>query len=187
MGMFSVGLVLFFIPHSFTMWRSARGRLVERLGVLPYRGLYSLVALGGFVLMVLGYGDAPRIEVWAPPYWLRHVAMLLMVPALVLLVAAYVPGHIKARVRNPMLLAVKTWAFAHLLANGDLASMILFGAFLTWSVIDLIAVKRGGRGAVVAQPRMAFDVVALVGGLGLYAGLLGGLHQYVAGVALLAP
>lgn len=153
---------------------------------MPYRALYSLLALGGFVLMVIGYGGAPRIEVWAPPYWLRHVNMLLMLPVLVLLVAAYVPGHIKARVGNPMLIAVKTWAFAHLLVNGDMASMILFGAFLTWSVVDLIAVKRSGRSSVVGRPRVVFDAVAVVVGLALYAGLLLGLHQYVAGVPLLA-
>jgi uncharacterized membrane protein len=182
-----LGLVLFFAAHSFTMFRTARSRVVERLGVLPYRGLYSLLALVGFVLIVLGYGDAPRIALWTPPYWLRHVTMVLMLPVFVLLVAAYLPGHLKARVGNPMLIALKTWAFAHLLANGDLASVLLFGAFLAWAVIDLVAVKRGGRTPVVAAPRALYDVVAVIAGLALYAGFVSGLHRLVSGVPLIAP
>lgn len=181
MTLLIVGLAIFFAVHTFTMFRDARQRAVDRLGALPYRGLYSLISLGGFVLLVMGYGDAPKIALWAPPVWTRHVAMVLMIPVFVLLVAANVPGNIKARLGNPMLIAVKTWALAHLIANGDLASVILFGSFLAWSVVDLIAVKRSGRSSVVAEPKAAFDVVAVVVGLGIYALLLVWAHPWVSG------
>ncbi len=182
----TAGLALFFATHVFTMFRDARAALVARLGALPYRGLYSLLSLLGFVLIVHGYGHAPRIDVWLPPASLRHLTMLLMLPVFVLLVAAYVPGHIKAKVKNPMLMALKTWALAHLLVNGDLASMLLFSAFLTFGVVDLIAVKRSGRSAVVAEPRVLFDVLALVIGLGVYVGFVMGLHRALIGVPILA-
>ena len=182
----TAGLALFFAAHTFSMFRDARAALVSRLGALPYRGLYSLVSLAGFVLIVHGYGHAPRIDVWLPPVGLRHVTMLLMLPVFVLLAAAYVPGHIKAKVGNPMLMALKIWALAHLLVNGDLASMLLFSAFLAFGVIDLIAVKRSGRSAVVAAPRVLFDVLAVVVGLLIYGGFVMGLHRVVAGVPVIA-
>lgn len=180
------GLALFFAAHTFSMFRDARARLVERLGALPYRGLYSLVSLAGFALIVHGYGQAPRIDVWLPPVALRHVTMLLMLPVFVLLAAAYVPGHIKARVGNPMLMALKTWALAHLLINGDLASLLLFGAFLAFGVVDLIAVKRTGRSSVVAEPRALFDVLAVVVGLVIYGAFIMGLHRALIGVPIIA-
>ena len=181
------GLVIFFAAHSFTMFRDLRQVLVDRIGALPYRGLYSLLSLGGFVLIIIGFGDAPRIELWAPPTWMRYVTILLMLPALVMVIAANMPGYIKAKLKNPMLIGLKTWAFAHLLSNGDLASMLLFGTFLVWAVIDLIAVKRSGRSAVVAQPRAMFDGIALIIGLGVYAVLFAYAHVYIAGLPLMAP
>ncbi len=184
MTLLLTGLLLFFAAHTFSMFRGPRQRVVDTLGALPYRGLYSLVSLTGFVLIVMGYGDAPRIAVWTPPAVLRPIALLVMLPVFVLLVAAYVPGHIKARLRNPMLIALKTWAFAHLLVNGDLASMLLFGAFLAWAVVDLIAVKRSGRGSVVAAPRATFDAVAVVVGLAIYMFILRYGHVYLAGIPL---
>lgn len=182
---FVAGLVLFFAVHSFTMFRAARQAAVDKLGAIPYRVVYSLVSIAGFALIVHGFGQAPRVDLWAPPVWMRHLTMLLMLPVFVLLVAANVPGKIKAAVKNPMLLAVKTWALAHLLANGDLASVLLFGTFLAWGVVDLIAVKRSGRSAVVAQPRAVFDGVAVVVGLGLYVAFIMGLHQKLIGVPVL--
>lgn len=183
----TAGLVVFFAAHTFSMFRDARAALVARLGALPYRGLYSLVSLVGFVLIVHGYAHAPRINVWLPPIALRHVTMLLMVPVFVLLTAAYVPGHIKARVGNPMLMALKTWALAHLLVNGDMASMLLFSAFLAFAVVDLIAVKRSGRSAVVEAPRALFDVLAVAVGVLIYAGFVMGLHRALIGVPIIAP
>lgn len=180
-----LGLVIFFAAHTFTMFREQRDRAIARLGALPYRGIFSLVSLAGFILIVIGYGDAPRVELWAPPVWLRYVAFALMLPVFVLLVAAFVPGNIKAKVKNPMLLAVKTWAFAHLLANGDAASALLFGAFLLWAVADLIAVKRSDRGAKVAAPKAVFDGVAIAAGLTVYAMVVQVLHVHIAGVPLI--
>jgi uncharacterized membrane protein len=185
MTLLVIGLAVFFAAHSFTMLRTARERLVARLGVLPYRGLHSLISLAGFIAIVIGYGDAPRIDLWLPPGWLRPVAMVLMLPVFVLLAAAYLPGNIKARVGNPMLIALKTWAFAHLLVNGDLASLLLFGSFLIWAVADLIAVKRSGRSAVVTAPRAVYDIVALVIGLIVYGLVVVRLHAYLAGVPLI--
>lgn len=182
----TAGLVLFFATHAFSMFRDARAALVARLGTLPYRGLYSLISLAGLLLIVHGYAQAPRIDVWLPPAGLRHVAMLLMLPIFVLLAAAYVPGHIKAKVGNPMLMALKIWALAHLLVNGDLASMLLFSAFLAFGVVDLIAVKRSGRSAVVDSPRVLFDVLAIVVGLVIYGGFVMGLHRVLTGVPIIA-
>ncbi|MCC6709876.1 MAG: NnrU family protein [Gammaproteobacteria bacterium] len=182
----TAGLALFFAAHTFSMFRDARASLVARLGALPYRGLYSLVSLAGFALIVHGYAHAPRIDVWLPPVALRHVTMLLMLPVFVLLAAAYVPGHIKARLGNPMLLALKTWALAHLLINGDLASMLLFGAFLGFAVVDLMAVKRSGRSSVVEQPRALFDVLAVAVGLIIYGAFIMGLHRALVGVPVIS-
>jgi uncharacterized membrane protein len=178
------GLVIFFSAHTFTMFRDKRQQAIDTIGMLPYRGLYSLVSLGGFVLIVMGYGDAPRVELWPTPMWLRSVAMLLMLPVFVLVAAVYLPGHIKAKIKNPMLMAVKTWALAHLLANGDLASALLFGCFLVWAIIDLVAVKRSGRSSVVDNPKPAFDVAAIAMGLAIYAAILFFGHPYLSGVAL---
>lgn len=178
------GLALFFAAHTFTLFRVARAALIERLGALPYRGLFSLISLAGLVLIVHGYGQAPAFVVWSPPAGLRYVTMLLMLPVFILLAAAYLPGHIKSRLGNPMLMALKTWALAHLLSNGDLASMLLFGAFLAFGVVDLIAVKRSDRSSVVVAPRARFDVLAVVLGLLVYAAFVMGLHRVVTGVAI---
>ena len=182
----TAGLAIFFAAHTFTMFRQARETLVKRLGALPYRGLYSLVSLLGFALIVHGYGQAPRIDVWLPSPGLRHLTLLLMVPAFVLLAAAYLPGHIKATVRNPMLLALVTWALGHLLINGDLASILLFASFLLYAVINLIAVTRAGRSPQVPAPGVLFDVLAIVLGALIYAGFVMGLHGYLIGVPVLA-
>lgn len=179
-----LGLVIFFAAHTFTMFRGARQSLVDRIGVLPYRGLYSVVSLGGFVLIVMGYGDAAKVALWNPPAIMRPIALALMLPALIILMSTYMPGNIKAKLKNPMLIALKTWAFAHLLVNGDLPSMLLFGSFLAWAVIDLIAVKRTERGAVVAEPKVMFDVIAVVAGIGVYLLIVRVLHVHISGVAL---
>ncbi len=182
----TAGLVLFLAAHTFSMFRDARAALIERLGALPYRGLYSLISLAGFVLIVHGYAQAPTITMWSPPAGLRYLTMLLMLPVFVLLAAAYLPGHLKARLGNPMLMAIKIWALAHLLVNGDLASVLLFGAFLAFAVVDLMAVKRSGRSAVVAAPRALFDVLAVVLGLLVYTAFVMGLHAALIGVPIIA-
>ena len=179
-----LGLIIFFAPHTFTMFRGARASLVDRLGEGPYKGLYSVIALVGLVVLIMGYADAPKIGIWAPPLWMQHVTMLLMLPVFVLAAAANMPGHIKAKVKNPLLMATKTWALAHLFINGDVASLLLFGAFLSFGVVDLIAVKRTGRSSVVAEPKAIYDVVAVVAGLAIYALIVFWAHVYIAGVPL---
>jgi uncharacterized membrane protein len=124
-------------------------------------------------------------DIWTPPVALRHVSLLLMLVSMILLVAAYVPSRIRQRVKHPMLLAVKLWALAHLLANGDLASIVLFGSFLAWAVFDLISVKkRGALGPLgTAEGRLWADGVAIVGGLAIYVAAVLFLHEKLFGVA----
>ena len=183
------GLAIFFATHYFTAFRlRTEGGLAQRMGRGPYMGLYSVVTLVGFVLMVWGFANLkPWIPIWTPPVWTRHIAMLLMLPATVLIVAAYLPtGFIKRAVRHPMLAAVKLWAFAHLIANGDLASIILFGAFLIYGVVDRIAVKRRGDvGAANATPNIIGDFLALGIGGGLYAAIIYYLHPLLFGVPVI--
>jgi uncharacterized membrane protein len=185
-----VGLVLFIGMHSVRMLAPAwRDRMAERLGEVPWQGLYSLVSIVGFVLLVWGYGlaRADPIAVYAPPMWTRHLSLLVMVPVFPLLLAAYLPGRIKQAVKHPMLAAVKLWAFAHLLANGNLADLILFGTFLAWAVADRISLKgRTPPPVHGAPPGKANDWIALAGGLLLYAAFVGGLHVWLIGVSPLA-
>lgn len=140
-----LGLALFLGAHAFTMAREPRAALIRRLGEGPYKGAYSLVSLLGIVLVAYGFGQYRAegwIDVWYPPVWTRHLALLLVWAAFVCFVAAYVPGRIKAALKHPMLAGVKFWALAHLLANGDLGSILLFGSILAWAVMARIAVKR---------------------------------------------
>lgn len=186
------GLAIFMAAHVFTTMRERRGDLVVSLGETRYKALYSIVSLFGFVLIVKGFGDyraAGMIPVWDPPAGLRHIALLLMWFAFVFLVAAYAPaGKLKRMVKHPMLLAVKIWATAHLLANGDLGSIILFGSFLAYAVYDRIAVKkRGEDAAIVAYAPNSFgkgDIIALVGGTIAY-GLMFKAHAWLIGVPVI--
>jgi len=186
-----LGLALFLGVHSIGILAPAwRDRTAARLGQGPWMGLYSLASLLGLVLIVWGYGQA-RLDptaLYAPPLWTRHLALLLMVPVFPLLLATYLPGRIQAAVGHPMLAAVKLWAFAHLLANGNVADVILFGAFLVWAAADRISLK--GRTAPVvpgAAAGKANDWIALVAGLALYVAFLGGVHLWLIGVSPLGP
>ncbi len=149
-----IGLVLFLGIHSTRIVAEGwRGRMVASIGEMRWKGLVSLVSLAGFVLLVWGYGLArtDTVALWTPPAGMRHLAALLTVPAFIFLVAAYVPRNaFRARLRHPMVLGVKTWALAHLLSNGTLADVVLFGAFLLWAVLDFMAARRRDRAAMVA-------------------------------------
>ncbi len=139
-----LGLVVFVGAHLLVTMRGPRAALVNRIGEWPYRSLFSLVSLVGIVL--LGYGFARYradglIPIWTPPGWTRQIVVVLMWPASILLAAAYIPGNIKRVVKHPMLLAVKTWAVAHLCANGDLGGIVLFGSFLLWAGYDRMTLK----------------------------------------------
>ena len=142
-----VGLALFLGVHSARIVAEpARRRFIAERGEGAWKGVYSVVSLVGLVLIVVGYRAAPDVILWVPPTWLRHVTLLLTAIAFVLLAAAYVPGNrIRAAVGHPMVLGVKVWAFAHLLANGTLASVVLFGAFLAWAVADFVSSRRRDR------------------------------------------
>ncbi len=149
-----VGLVLFLGAHSTRIFAEGwRTSMVERLGEKPWKGVVSVLSLAGFVLIIWGYGLARQspVPVWTPPRGMNHLAALLTLIAFVLLVAAYVPRNaIKARLRHPMVLGVKVWALAHLLANGTLAALVLFGAFLLWAVLDFRAARGRDRAAALA-------------------------------------
>jgi len=182
-----LGLILFFGIHSVSIFaRGWRNAFIERRGEGVWKGLYSVVAIAGLVLIVIGYGLAREqpVVLYDPPRALRHLALLLMVPVFPLLIAAQLPSHIKKLAKHPMLLATKLWAVAHLLGNGTAADVLLFGGFLAWAVADRISVKRR---PVATQPGVAArpmnDVIALVGGLGLYAAFMLGAHAWLIGVS----
>ena len=175
-----LGLWLFLGVHSVAIVSPAgRDRLVARLGEGPWKGLYSLVSAVGLGLIVWGYGLARETPVllYSMPGGFRHLAALLLLPVFVLLLAAYLPGRIQRAAKHPMLLAVKLWAFAHLLAQsatgGSLADVLLFGGFLLWAVADRVSLRRRAQaGALRTVPALpasaANDVMAVVGGLALY-------------------
>ena len=184
---FVAGLVIFLGIHSVAIvapaWRDAQfARLGQR-----WKGVYSLISIVGFALLVWGYGQARQAPVvlYAPPTWLRHLALLLMLPVFPLLFAAYLPGRLQRAAKHPMLLAVKFWALAHLLANGTLVDVLLFGAFLLWAGADRVAVKRRAQPRAVpgAPPSTMNDAIAVGGGLALYAAFLFGVHRWLIGVS----
>ena len=184
MALLILGLAIFLGMHLLPTFPAAHAALRARLGAGPYRGLFSLVSLAGFVLIVWGYAAArPNAPVlWQPPVWTAWIPIVLMIPAMILLAAAYMPaGRIKAAARHPMLAAVKIWAFAHLLANGDAVGVALFGSFLAYAVWDRISVKRRGRPEPVAGPARN-DAFAVFVGLAFYAAFLLGLHRLLIGV-----
>ena len=186
-----LGLVIFFGAHLFSAFRSrAPGKdLKVKLGYGPYMGLYSLVSIAGFVLIIWAFGAArPAPILYQPPVWMAHLNLVLMLPAMILLAAAYAPaGRIKKAAKHPMLAAVKIWALGHLLANGELNSVLLFGSFLAYGVIDRIALKkRGDIGPGPDAPVSAMgDVAALVIGTAAFAAILLWLHPILFGVAAL--
>lgn len=139
MGMLVTGLLLFFGLHTVPMLGGARSALVARLGEPFYKGLFSIASIAGFVLIVLGFYRAPVVPLWLPPPWSHGLALLVMPVAFILLVAAYIPGNIRRFTRHPMLAGVLLWAVAHLIANGDLASLLLFGTFALYSVLDMLS------------------------------------------------
>ncbi len=167
------GLIVFLGVHSLRIfaddWRTAQ---IARMGRLPWRGVYSLVSLASFALIVWGFGMSrlDPILVWTPPTFMRHVAALLVLIAFILITAAYVPGNvIKTRVGHPMLAGVKVWALAHLLANGTLNDIILFGAFLIWSIALFVVSRRRDRAAGVTYPAFGTGRTALTVAVGAVA------------------
>ncbi|WP_108124168.1 NnrU family protein [Saccharospirillum mangrovi] len=188
MAVLILGLVLFLGVHSVRIvapqWRLS---MLERLGEQGWKGLYTVVSLAGFALLVWGYSLA-RLSptwLWVSPAWTYHVTALLMLVAFILLAAAYVPGNrIKAKLGHPMLLATKTWAFAHLLSNGTLADLVLFGSFLVWAIADFAVSRRRDRTEGVTYPVLGIgrDAAAIVVGVVAYVVFALWLHGLLIGV-----
>ncbi len=185
-----LGLIVFLGAHTFVTLRESRAGALKRLGFAGYRVVFSLASLVGLALIVWGfsrYRHEGLIYFWYPPAFLRHITIALMWPAAVLVIAAYLPGHIKRKAKHPMLAGVKLWAFGHLLANGDLGGILLFGAFLAWAVYDRIAVKRreeSGEVPTMPSPDAPWtnDIIAVALGTLLFFALGYTFHPVVIGV-----
>lgn len=165
------GLVVFLCSHLFVTRRGARAAAIERLGLNGYRVAFSIVSIVGLALIVWGFGHYRAegyIDVWTPPAFMRHITELLMLFAVIFMTAVFIPSHIKAKLKYPMLTSVKTWALAHLLANGDLGSILLFGSFLAWGVSARIAAKRRGETVAAAPQGWTNDALVVVIGIVVY-------------------
>jgi uncharacterized membrane protein len=182
-----LGLAVFVGGHAFATFRPERAAAVARVGEWPYKGLFSLFALIGIVLISIGFGQyraAGLIELWHPPSWTRHLTVALMWPATICLVAAYSRGDIQRLLKHPFLVGVKLWALAHLISNGDLGGIILFGSILAWAVFDRITLKRRSDPGMPAIPSggRRNDVIAVVVGTLLYLALGFWFHPYLIGL-----
>lgn len=188
MTLMIIGLLIFLGSHSLNIFAPGwRERQIQQRGVIPFKVIYALISVAGLWLAIVGYGEMRMTAspLWNPPVGLRHLVALLMLPSFILLVAAYVPSnHLKARLGHPMLMAVKIWAFAHLLANGRLGDIIFFGAFLAWAVVLYIHLKKQdrARGTVYPAGNMVGTVATVILGTVLYVVFAMYLHIHVAGV-----
>lgn len=182
-----VGLIVFLGIHSVSIVApNRRDAMVSKIGEGPWKGLYSAISIASFVLLIWGYGlaraDVPVL--YTPPSWTRWLTAILMLPVFPLLLAPYFPGRIKTSLKHPMLVAVKLWASAHLLSNGNLADVLLFGGFLAWAVADRISFKYRVQRSIPGAPPARFnDAIAIVLGLVLYFAFLHGLHLRWIGVS----
>ncbi|HLN09055.1 MAG TPA: NnrU family protein [Xanthobacteraceae bacterium] len=182
-----LGLVVFIGPHVLVSLRDTRALIVKRLGQGAYKGLFAIASIVGIALIAYGFSEYRAtgwIQVWNPPRFMRHVTVALMWPATICVVAAYIPGRIKTTLKHPMLVGVKLWAFAHLLSNGDLGAIVLFGSILAWAVYDRISLKRrtdpGAPNIPVGGWRN--DVIAVVVGTLVYLALGFVFHPVVMGI-----
>lgn len=185
-----VGLVLLIGTHLVTAQRDLRARLIAAGGDAGYKIGYSLVSLAGLALTAYGFGAyraAGMIDLWYPPIWTRHLAVALMLPAVIMVVAAYFRGWIYTTLKHPMIAGIKLWAVAHLLANGDLGSIILFGSFLAWAVFDRISLKRRTDPGAPPIPvgGLRSDLIAVAVGVVAYAALAFAFHPAVIGVPVI--
>lgn len=181
-----LGLIMMLGAHVFVTFRAARAGLIARMGRNGYRALFSVVSLAGLVFIVWGYGmyrASGWLELWSPPDFMRHVTVGLMLISSILFAATYIPSHIKFRARHPMLAGTKLWAFGHLLSNGDLGSILLFGSFLAWAVYARIAAKRrGDNGPSVAPAGWINDLIAVAVGVIVFLALGYVLHPLAIGI-----
>ena len=188
LGILILGLAVFLATHVFVSFREARASVIERVWLPRYRGLFAIVSLVGLALIIWGYAQYRAhdlIQLWSPPAFMRHITAGLVLFAVIFFVAAFVPSHIKTRLKHPMLAGVKAWALAHLLSNGDLGSILLFGTFLAWGVYARIAAKRRGdigAAAKSAPDGWTNDIIVVVLGAAIFLALGFWFHPYVIGV-----
>ena len=188
MELLIAGLLLFIGGHSVKLaaptWRT---QMIARIGLLPWKGIYSLIAASGIVLMVIGYGQA-RIDplwLWQPPLWLRHVTILLTLPAFILLFASQIPGNIlQAKIGHPMYAGIKVWSFSHLLANGGLHDILLFGSLMIWGILGFLISRRRDKASGVKKTYkgLSRDLITLSLALGVWAAFAFWLHALLIGV-----
>lgn len=177
------GLVLFFSVHLVPLIPSLRSRLQERLGPGIYRLFFAIISVAGLVFIALGLGSGQGAILWQPLEGARVLAMMAMPLAWILVVAAYMPSYLRAKLRHPMLLGVLLWGLVHLLANGDFYSTLVFGAFVLYSLVDMALTRPRESMIPRGKPRLLFDGVAVLVGLGLFAVVLHG-HGILFGVPL---
>ena len=201
-----LGLILFLGAHSVRIWADGwRNQTIEAYGEKAFKGVYALVSILGFYLLVVGYGEArlQTVALWNPPIFTKHISMLLMLLSSILLMATYIPrNHFKMRLGHPMVLSVKVWALSHLLANGNLADLVLFGSFLIWAVLNFRSARARDRalllnlnvteeatGESIAesesahQPKLLSTIITLVGGIAIWALITFVLHAKIVGVS----
>ena len=200
------GLILFLGAHSVRIWADGwRNQTIEAYGEKAFKGVYALVSILGFYLLVVGYGEArlQTVALWNPPIFTKHISMLLMLLSSILLVATYIPrNHFKMRLGHPMVLSVKVWALSHLLANGNLADLVLFGSFLIWAVLNFRSARARDRALLLNlndaedpaaepltesestnQPKLLSTIITLVGGIAIWALITFVLHAKIVGVS----
>ena len=188
MELLIAGLLLFIGGHSVKLAAPAwRTQMIARIGLLPWKGIYSLIAASGIVLMVIGYGQA-RIDplwLWQPPLWLRHVTILLTLPAFILLFASQIPGNIlQAKIGHPMYAGIKVWSFSHLLANGGVHDILLFGSLMIWGILGFLISRRRDKASGVKKTYkgLSRDLITLSVALGVWAAVAFWLHALLIGV-----
>jgi len=179
-----LGLIIFLGVHLLPAFSSVRTRLVKKLGEKRYKSLYSLGAAAGLIVIIVGMVYRDFVHLWTPPVWGRHAAMTLMLPAIILLVAADVSSNIKRFTRHPMLWGVTLWTSAHLLANGDLASLILFGSFGSYALFDMWSTNRRGSEKSAQVYPASKDVKLVIIGIAVYVVIIF-VHPYVIGVPVI--
>ncbi|MCZ4074037.1 NnrU family protein [Agrobacterium sp. LMR679] len=182
-------LALFLLTHLLKVVAPQfRARMIASMGEGPFKGVYSLVSLITLGLVIYAFGEARQETgmVWYPPVWTSHLAVTLMLPAMICLIASLIPaGHIAVKTKHPLILSVKIWALAHLLANGETSSILLFASFLAWGVVMRISLKRRERaGEKVVRDFVSgrYDLVAIVGGIVLWGAFILKLHEWLIGV-----
>ena len=176
-----IGIGLFFGLHIVPSLPNLRHQLIGRLGEKGYRGIYSLLSLLGLVLLSMGYGRIEYQELWMTPSWANHLALTVMPLVFVLEVSAELKGHIRKKVKHPMIIGIFLWSLVHLINNGDIASLYLFGSFALYSVFSIISSTARGKLPNYKEPKIQHDIMAIGFGLALFGGFLWG-HEFLFGV-----